>query len=107
VQIPSYEEDHSEFDRFDTQVLGISIDSPYTNKGWANSLGGISYPLLSDFWPHGMVALKYNVLRQEGMTERALFIIDKEGIVRYVDVHDIGDQPKNSVLLEELAKVAG
>ena len=54
-----------------------------------------------------MVALKYNVLRQEGMTERALFIIDKEGIVRYIDVHDIGDQPKNSVLFEELAKVTG
>ena len=78
MQIPSYEEDHSEFDRSDTQVLGISIDSPYTNKGWATSLGGISYPLLSDFWPHGMVALKYNVLRQEGMTERALFVIDKD-----------------------------
>jgi alkyl hydroperoxide reductase subunit AhpC len=54
-----------------------------------------------------MVALKYNVLRKEGMSERALFIIDKKGIVRYVDVHDIGDQPKNSVLLEELAKVVG
>ena len=87
--------------------MGISIDSPFTNKGWADSLGGISYPLLSDFWPHGMVALKYNVFRKEGMSERALFIIDKKGIVRYVDVHDIGDQPKNSVLLEELAKVVG
>ena len=54
-----------------------------------------------------MVALKYNVLRKEGITERALFIIDKEGIVRYVDVHDIGDQPKNSVLFEELKKIAG
>ena len=105
--MPAYEEDLSEFDRSDTQVLGISIDSPYTNKGWADSLGGISYPLLSDFWPHGMVALKYNVLRGEGMAERAIVIIDKEGIVRYIDVHDIGDQPKNSVLFEELAKIAG
>ena len=103
--MPAYEEDLSEFDRSDTQVLGISIDSPFTNKGWADSLGGISYPLLSDFWPHGIVALKYNVLRQEGMSERAIFIIDKQGIVRYIDVHDIGDQPKNSVLFEELEKI--
>ncbi len=87
--------------------MGISIDSVYVNKAWAESLGGISYPLLSDFWPHGLVALKYNVLRQEGMTERAIFIVDKEGIVRYVDVHDIGDQPKNSVLFDELKKIAG
>ena len=105
--MPAYEEDLSEFDRNDTQVLGISIDSVYVNKAWAESLGGISYPLLSDFWPHGMVALKYNVLRKEGMTERAIFIIDKEGVVRYVDVHDIGDQPKNSVLFDELKKIAG
>jgi len=103
--MPAYEEDLSEFDRSDTQVLGISIDSPFTNKGWADSLGGISYPLLSDFWPHGIVALKYNVLRQEGMSERAIFIIDKQGIIRYIDVHDIGDQPKNSVLFEELEKI--
>ena len=105
--MPAYEEDLSEFDRNDTQVLGISIDSVYVNKAWAESLGGISYPLLSDFWPHGMVALKYNVLRKEGMTERAIFIIDQEGVVRYVDVHDIGDQPKNSVLFDELKKIAG
>ena len=62
--------------------------------------------MLSDFWPHGMVALKYNVLRKEGITERAIFITDKAGIVRYIDVHDIGDQPKNSVLFEELKKIA-
>jgi alkyl hydroperoxide reductase subunit AhpC len=60
---------------------------------------------LSDFWPHGNVALKYNVLRKEGITERAIFIIDKNSVVRYVDVHDIGDQPKNSVLFEELKKL--
>ena len=103
--MPAYEEDLSEFDRSDTQVLGISIDSPYANKAWAESLGGISYPLLSDFWPHGFVALKYNVLRQEGITERAIFIIDKTGVVQYVDIHNIGDQPKNSVLFEELKKL--
>jgi len=105
--MPAYEEDLSEFGRYDAQVLGISIDHGPVIKAWAKSLGGISYPLLSDFWPHGQTALKYAVLRAEGFTERALFIIDKKGIIRYIDVHPIGDQPKNSVLFEELKKIQG
>ena len=62
---------------------------------WAESLGEISFPLLSDFWPHGAVAQKYGVLRDDGRSERALFVADKDGIVRYVDIHDIDDQPDN------------
>ncbi|MBI1746390.1 MAG: redoxin domain-containing protein [Acidobacteria bacterium] len=103
--MPSYEEDHSEFERYDTQVLGISVDNVPTNKAWAESLGGLSYPLLSDFWPHGFVALKYNSLRTEGITERSLFIIDKQGIVRYIDIHPITEQPKNSELIAALKKL--
>jgi len=73
---------------------------------WAENLGGISYPLLSDFWPHGSVAGKYGVLRsKEGHSERALFIIDKDGIIRYIDIHDIDDQPDNDVLLNELRRI--
>ena len=73
---------------------------------WAENLGGISYPLLSDFWPHGSVAGKYGVLRsKEGHSERALFIIDKDGIIRYIDIHDIDDQPDNEVLLAELRRI--
>jgi glutaredoxin len=72
---------------------------------WADSLGGIQYPLLSDFYPHGAVAAQYGVLRAQGYSERALFIVDKEGVLRYVDVHDIGNQPDNEVLLAELRKI--
>ena len=83
----------------DTQVLGISVDSEPCLKAWAADLGGIhNYPLLSDFWPHGAVAEKYGVLRSEGHSERALFLIDREGIIRYVDVHDIDLQPSNDEL---------
>jgi alkyl hydroperoxide reductase subunit AhpC len=105
--MPAYEEDLSEFDRYDAQVLGASIDHIPVIKAWAKSLGNISYPLLSDFWPHGLTALKYGVLRAEGFTERALFIIDKKGVLQYIDVHPIGDQPKNSVLFQELKKIQG
>src|SRR5947207_12879720 len=105
--MPAYEEDLSEFARYDAQVLGLSTDTLPTIKAWAKSLGGISYPLLSDFWPHGLTALKYNALRAEGFTERAIFIVDKAGIIRYIDVHAIGDQPKNSDLVEELRQIQG
>jgi len=70
---------------------------------WAESLGGIDYPLLSDFWPHGAVSENYGVFRPEGFTERAIFIIDKYGIVRYIDIHDIDQQPSN----EEIFKILG
>lgn len=89
----------------ETQVLGLSVDSTDCLRAWAESLGGITYPLLSDFWPHGGVAQLYGVLRPEGYSERALFIIDKRGVIRYVDVHDINEQPDNEVLFGELAKI--
>lgn len=86
------------FAGLDTQVLGISVDSVPCLTAWAKDLGGITYPLLSDFWPHGEVAQRFGVLREDGTTERALFIIDREGIIRYVDVHDIDTQPSNDEL---------
>ena len=73
---------------------------------WAKSLGEINYPLLSDFWPHGTVAKKYGAfIEEEGKSERAIFIIDEKGFIRYIDVHDIDEQPDNEVLLNELKKI--
>lgn len=75
-------------------------------KAWAESLGGINYPLLSDFWPHGEIADKYGVLRADGKSERAIFVVDKEGIIRYIDIHDIDDQPSNDELRKVLRSIA-
>lgn len=72
---------------------------------WADSLGGITYPLLSDFYPHGQVAQLYGVLRKEGFSERAIFVIDRTGTIRYVDVHDFDQQPDNEVLFRVLAEI--
>jgi glutaredoxin len=93
------------FDGVQTQVLGLSVDSTDCLRAWAESLGGITYPLLSDFYPHGAVAELYGVLRSEGKSERALFVIDKAGVVRYVDVHDIDQQPDNEVLFTVLGEM--
>jgi glutaredoxin len=90
----------------DTQVLGISVDHIPCLQAWAESLGGISYPLVSDFWPHGELARKYGVfIEEEGKSERAIFVLDKNGIIRYIDIHDIDLQPDNDVLRQILREV--
>jgi len=69
-------------------------------------MGGINYPLLSDFWPHGRVANLYDVFREKGGdSERAIFVIDKRGYIRYIDIHDIDHQPDNNVVLEVLRRI--
>jgi glutaredoxin len=93
------------FEGVETQVLGLSVDSTDCLSAWAESLGGITYPLLSDFYPHGQIAQMYGVLREEGYSERAIFVIDKLGIIRYVDVHDIDLQPDNEELFRVLAEL--
>ena len=90
----------------DAQVLGISIDHVPCLKAWAESLGGINYPLMSDFWPHGRVAQVYGAFRDmEGRSERAIFVIDKRGFIRYIDIHDIDHQPDNDVVLDVLRRI--
>jgi peroxiredoxin/glutaredoxin len=105
LQIPLYEAEMDQFVNLDTQILSISVDSTDCLRAWAESLGGIHYPMLSDFWPHGEVAQKYGVLRDEGKSERALFIIDKQGVIRYIDIHDIHDQPSNEVLRKAIREI--
>jgi alkyl hydroperoxide reductase subunit AhpC len=104
--MPSYEEALSEFERRNAQVLGISTDNVYSNEAWAKSMGGLSYPLLSDFWPHGKVAVDYGILRSGGITERAIFVIDREGVIRYIDIHAISDAPPTAQILEALDRLA-
>jgi hypothetical protein len=93
------------FEGLNTQVLGISVDHVPALVAWAESLGGINYPLLSDFWPHGEVAQQFGVLRQEGYSERAIFLIDREGILRWSKVYDIDVQPDNREVLAEIRKI--
>jgi peroxiredoxin len=103
--MPSYEADLSRFEERDTHVLGISIDSVPCNKAWAKSLGNISYDLLSDFEPKGEVARQFGAYRPEGYSERALFVVDKQGKIAYKDIHEISDQPDNEVIHDVLRKL--
>lgn len=104
--MPSYEADKERFAGYDAQVLGISVDSVPCHVAWAKSLGGITYDLLSDFHPKGEVARKYGAYKEEaGISERALFIVDKEGKIAYIDIHEISDQPDNEELFDVLRKL--
>lgn len=88
------------------QVVGILCDSVYTLKAWAESLGGIEYPLCSDYWPHGKVSTAYGVFNEElGRPERAIIVIDGEGICRYIDVHTLREVPDEEEIAEELKKL--
>ena len=51
------------------------------------------------------MARKYGILRNDGFSERAIFVVDKDGIIRYIDIHDIADKPSNDVLFAELVKI--
>jgi peroxiredoxin len=84
--------------------VGISIDHIPALKAWSESLGNVTFPLLSDFWPHGAVAQSYGVFRgEQGMTERAIVIVDTSGIVRYIDVHELREQPDEEQIFEVLS----
>ncbi len=101
--MPAYEADLERFKGYDAQVLGISVDSVPCNAAWARSLGGLSYDLLSDFHPKGEAARSFGAYREaDGISERALFVVGRDGKIAYVDIHDIGDQPDNEDLFEVL-----
>ena len=104
--MPAYEADKDRFAGYDAQVLGISVDSIPSHVAWAKSLGGITYDLLADFYPKAEVAKSFGAYREaDGIAERALFIVDKEGKVAYIDIHDISDQPDNEDLFDVLKKM--
>jgi peroxiredoxin len=84
--------------------VGVLTDNIPSLKAWSKGINP-SFPVLSDFWPHGHVSLKYDVLRSEGVAERAIFIIDKNGIIRYIDVHDINDDPGMNAIIMTLEKL--
>lgn len=104
-QWPGYNIVKDIFDRHDAILLGISVDNIPTLFSWTNQMGNLWFPVLSDFWPHGKVASMYGVLRADGVAERALIVINKKGIIRYIDVHDINKRPSLEDLVKELEKL--
>ena len=109
AQWPIYNTAKDIFVKNDAMLLGIAVDNSPTLFSWTKNMCGVDktlwFPVLSDFYPHGAVAKKYGVLRSDGLSERALFMIDKKGIIRYIDVHDINENPPLEDLVKALEKL--
>ncbi len=105
-QMRALEDNHEEFARLNAVALGISVDSVPAKRAWAKDLRVKETELPSDFWPHGAVAESYGIFREEdGYSERAVVILDEQGIVRFSKVYPIPEVPDMGEILEQLRKI--
>jgi len=104
-QWPGYNAALELFEQYDAELIGLSVDNMPSLFAWVEEMGGLNFTVLSDFWPHGAVADKYGVLRSDGTADRALVVIDKQGLVRFVHVSEIDRRPDLGMLMEELDKL--
>jgi len=94
--LPEYEND-------DTQTLAISVGPPPTHKIWATE-NGFTFPVLSDFWPHGAVAQAYGVFNADaGFANRGTFVVDKSGVIRFAEMKQPGEPRDQSLWKQALA----
>jgi peroxiredoxin len=97
--------DMKQFEKLNAQVLGLSVDSVWSHKAFADKMG-IAYPLLADFNPRGAVADQFGVyLADKGITGRAITIIDKGGKIAWLKNYDIPTVPDMKEVEEALQKV--
>lgn len=95
-----------EYQNDTVQVLGVSVDTPFSLKAWADQQG-YTFPLLSDFWPHGEVAKAYGVFNEGGgLANRGTFLIDTEGVVRYAEVNQPGEPRDQSAWKKAIAALS-
>ena len=106
AQWPGYSLVGDVFESHNTVVLGITVDNIPSLHAWIQQMGGLNFEVLSDFHPHGAVAKRFGVLRGDGTTERALFLMDKKGVIRWIDVHDINRRPPLEDLVTAMKALA-
>ena len=94
-----------EFQRLNAEVIGVSVDGVWCHLAFSKEKN-LKIPLLADFEPKGEVAKKYGVYRKkDGIAERALFLLDKDGIIRYSYVSPIGVNPGADGVLKALESI--
>lgn len=87
TEVKGFQSRVADFTKLNAAIVGCSVDSVHSHKAWIKELGGLDYPLLSDF--HKKVAGDYGVLiEDEGVALRATFIIDPEGIIKWASMSD-------------------
>ena len=106
-QMALYNEVLPEFERYNAQLLGISVDGAWCHAAFARDRR-LHFPLLADFEPKGAVARRYGVYREgDGFSERALFVVDGDGIVRWSYVSPVDVNPGADGILRALEAIAG
>ena len=104
-QMALYNEILPEFRKFNAELLGISVDGVWCHEAFTQNRK-LRFPLLADFEPKGDVARKYNAFRNgEGVCERALFVIDKDGIIRWSYCSPVAVNPGADGILDALEKL--
>ncbi|MGQ9682019.1 MAG: redoxin domain-containing protein [Anaerolineae bacterium] len=94
LQMQDLEARRNEWQRLGAVALGLSVDSQPCKKAWAEAIGVVHTPLLADFWPHGAVAQACDVFRpRHGTSERAVLILDAEGVVRWTKLYPVAERP--------------
>ncbi|SMC49537.1 redoxin domain-containing protein [Sporomusa malonica] len=105
-QMQSLEANLAEFESYNTIPLGLSVDSYPCKNAWAKELGIAQVQLLADFWPHGEIANKYGLFReQEGFSERANVLIGEDGRVLWVKTYPIPELPDIAEVLNQIKGV--
>ncbi len=101
-QLALYNELQPEFSEFEAQIIGLSVDGVWCHLAFSKDRK-LSFPLLADFEPKGAVARQYGVYREkEGQSERALYVIDPEGVIRWSYVSPVGINPGADGILKAL-----
>src|SRR5260370_41801364 len=104
-QLALYNEIHSEFTRFGAQLLGISVDGPWCHAAYAKNRK-LEFKLLADFEPKGAVARQYGAYRNgEGLCERALFVIDRDAVIRWSYLSPIDQNPRPDGIIAALQAI--
>jgi peroxiredoxin (alkyl hydroperoxide reductase subunit C) len=102
--MPAFDKRISDFEAADTQVLGISTDSPFSHENWARSVGISHYPLLADI--HRTASKAYGVYWPEWNANlRATFVVDRKGVIQFIERYDRGQLPDPDRMLAEVKKL--
>jgi peroxiredoxin len=107
----TYQVERAKFLARQSEVLGINVDSIMHTTSWEREIGPFDFLLASDFWPHGEVSRRYGVLREvdpfKGASDRAIFVVDKAGKIRFSRIYPVDRLPHLEETLEALRELEG
>ena len=105
MQMQSLEKHNEVFKKLNTVAVGISVDSVPSKRAWAKALNISETRLLADFWPHGKIAKDLGIFREEGFSQRANIIIDKNGRLVFKKIYPIVELPDINEIIQQLEKL--